>query len=138
MYPPSVVSLTCGRDLAATMEHPTPQATNTGVDISTSQSSVLASVSFKKRGTDHTFNKKEEFPPSLQTDRPAGTFTKKTNRRSLSLSLISPTRFVVKKDEERSETKVNEGPDGFDFNKGEKYTFKYSFKPREGMRVSKK
>lgn len=44
----------------------------------------------------------------------------------------------MKKDEERSETKVNEGPDGFDFNKGEKYIFKYSFKPREGMKVSKK
>ncbi len=44
----------------------------------------------------------------------------------------------MKKDEERSETKVNEGPEGFDFNKGETYTIKYSFKAREGMKVSKK
>ncbi|CAM9650390.1 unnamed protein product [Ectocarpus fasciculatus] len=46
--------------------------------------------------------------------------------------------FVVKKDEERSETKVNEGPEGFDYFKGEKYTIKYSFRAEEGMRVSSK
>lgn len=44
----------------------------------------------------------------------------------------------MKKDEERSETKVNEGPEGFDFFKGETYTIKYSFKAKEGMKVSKK
>lgn len=56
----------------------------------------------------------------------------------VAIAPVSPKRFVVKKEEERSETKVNEGPEGFDFNEGETYTIKYSFKAREGMKVSKK
>lgn len=47
-------------------------------------------------------------------------------------------RFIVEKSKERSEVKVQEGPPGFNFRKGEKYTFKYSFKAKEGMKVSKR
>lgn len=47
-------------------------------------------------------------------------------------------RFVVKKKEERSEVKVQEGPEGFGFYEGETYTFKYSFRAKEGMKVAKK
>lgn len=46
------------------------------------------------------------------------------------------TRFIVKKDEERSEVKVQEGPDGFPFLYGEEYIFKYSFKAVDGMKVA--
>lgn len=45
-------------------------------------------------------------------------------------------RFIVKKDEERSEVKVQEGPDGFPFLYGEEYIFKYSFKAVDGMKVA--
>ena len=42
----------------------------------------------------------------------------------------------MKKNQERSEVKVQEGPDGFPFLKGEKYVFSYSFRAVEGMKVS--
>lgn len=42
------------------------------------------------------------------------------------------------KEKERSEVKVQEGPDGFPFLKNQKYIFKYSFKAKEGMRVAKR
>ncbi|CAB1105416.1 unnamed protein product [Ectocarpus sp. CCAP 1310/34] len=45
-------------------------------------------------------------------------------------------RFIVDKDEERSEVKVQEGPEGFPFLYGEEYIFKYSFKPIEDMKVA--
>lgn len=45
-------------------------------------------------------------------------------------------RFIVEKDEERSEVKVQEGPEGFPFLKYEKYIFKYSFRAEEGMKVN--
>ena len=45
-------------------------------------------------------------------------------------------RFIVAKDKERSEVKVQEGPKGFPFEKGEKYIFKYSFRAVEGMKVA--
>lgn len=44
----------------------------------------------------------------------------------------------MKKKEERSEVKVQEGPEGFDFFKGETYTYKYSFRAKEGMKVGKR
>ena len=47
-------------------------------------------------------------------------------------------RFIVDKDEERAEVKVQEGPAGFPFLKGETYIFKYSFKAKEGMEVAKR
>ena len=40
------------------------------------------------------------------------------------------------KNEERAEVKVQEGPKGFPFLKHEKYVFRYSFQPKEGMRVA--
>ncbi|CAN0104949.1 unnamed protein product [Scytosiphon promiscuus] len=46
------------------------------------------------------------------------------------------SRFIVKKDEERSEVKVQEGPEGFPFLYGEEYIFKYSFKAIEDMQVA--
>lgn len=46
------------------------------------------------------------------------------------------TRFIVEKDAERAEVKVQEGPDGFPFLKNEKYIFKYSFRAVEGMKVA--
>lgn len=46
-------------------------------------------------------------------------------------------RFIVPKEAERSEVKVNEGPDEFSFRKGERYIFRYSFRPKGGMRVGK-
>eukprot|EP00903_Cladosiphon_okamuranus_P018095 g16653.t1 len=46
------------------------------------------------------------------------------------------SRFIVKKEEERSEVKVQRGPEGFPFLYGEKYIFKYSFKAVEGMKVA--
>eukprot|EP00752_Nemacystus_decipiens_P010979 g9756.t1 len=46
------------------------------------------------------------------------------------------SRFIVDKDEERSEVKVQEGPKGFPFLYGETYIFKYSFKPIEDMKVA--
>lgn len=62
--------------------------------------------------------------------------------RNFVLALNHPTetlsRFVVKKKEERSEVKIQEGPEGFDFFKGETYTYKYSFRAKEGMKVGKK
>lgn len=42
----------------------------------------------------------------------------------------------MEKDEERSEVKVKSGPNGFDFRKGDRYIFKYSFRAKEGMRVA--
>lgn len=45
-------------------------------------------------------------------------------------------RFIVEKEKERSEVKVQEGPDGFPFLHGEKYIFGYSFRAKEGMKVS--
>ncbi|CAB1096171.1 unnamed protein product [Ectocarpus sp. CCAP 1310/34] len=45
-------------------------------------------------------------------------------------------RFIVDKDEERSEVKVQEGPEGFPFLYGEEYNFKYSFKLIEDMKVA--
>lgn len=44
----------------------------------------------------------------------------------------------MSKDAERAEVKVVGGPEGFDFKKGEEYTFKYSFKAKKGMKVGKK
>lgn len=49
--------------------------------------------------------------------------------------LPSLARFIVSKDNERSEVKVQEGPEGFPFLHGEEYIFKYSFKAVEGMKV---
>ncbi|CAN0032916.1 unnamed protein product, partial [Sphacelaria rigidula] len=46
------------------------------------------------------------------------------------------SRFIVEKEKERSEVKVQEGPEGFGFLKGEKYIFKYSVRPKEGMKVA--
>ncbi|CAM9466172.1 unnamed protein product, partial [Ascophyllum nodosum] len=43
------------------------------------------------------------------------------------------SRFIVAKNEERSEVKVQEGPEGFPFLYGETYIFKYSFQAVEGM-----
>lgn len=48
----------------------------------------------------------------------------------------SDGRFIVDKDEERSEVKVQEGPEGFPFLKNEEYIFKYSFRAIEGMEVA--
>lgn len=45
-------------------------------------------------------------------------------------------RFIVDKEKERSEVKVQEGPDGFPFLKNEKYIFKYSFRAVDDMKVS--
>ncbi|CAB1114978.1 unnamed protein product [Ectocarpus sp. CCAP 1310/34] len=45
-------------------------------------------------------------------------------------------RFIVDKDEERSEVKVQEGPEGFPFLYGEEYIFKYSFQAIEDMQVA--
>lgn len=44
-------------------------------------------------------------------------------------------RFIVPKNEERAEVKVQEGPEGFPFLYGQKYIFKYSFRAVEGMQV---
>lgn len=44
----------------------------------------------------------------------------------------------MSKDNERSEVKVQEGPEGFPFRKGEEYIFKYSFRVVEGMKVAKR
>lgn len=41
------------------------------------------------------------------------------------------------KDSERAEVKVKDGAAGFPFRKGEEYVFKYSFKPKKGMKVGK-
>lgn len=48
---------------------------------------------------------------------------------------IFVSRFIVKKEAERSEVKVQEGPEGFPFLKNEKYIFKYSFRAVDGMKV---
>ena len=60
----------------------------------------------------------------------------------LAWDFISPCldfrRFILPKGAERAEVKVQEGPEGFGFRKGEKYIFKYSFRAKEGMRVSKR
>ena len=40
------------------------------------------------------------------------------------------------KEEERAEVKVQRGPKGFHFKKGEGYTYRYSFKAKKGMRVA--
>ena len=58
------------------------------------------------------------------------------NGRLLSTTPYS-VRFVVAKDAERAEVKVKDGIDGFPFQRGEEYIFKYSFKPKEGMQVGK-
>jgi len=34
--------------------------------------------------------------------------------------------------------KIQEGPEGFGFYKGETYTYRYSFRAKEGMKVSKR
>lgn len=44
----------------------------------------------------------------------------------------------MEKEKERAEVKVQEGPPGFDFRKGDKYIFKYSFRAKEGMKVAKR
>lgn len=41
----------------------------------------------------------------------------------------------MEKDAERAEVKVQEGPPGFTFLRGEKFTFKYSFRAVENMKV---
>lgn len=46
------------------------------------------------------------------------------------------TRFIVAKEEERSEVKVQQGPEGFTFLKGDPYIFRYSFRAVEDMMVS--
>lgn len=56
----------------------------------------------------------------------------------LSRFFLLMTRFTVAKNKERAEVKVQEGPEGFDFKYGEKYIFKYSFKAKKGMKVSKR
>ena len=45
-------------------------------------------------------------------------------------------RFIVKKEAERSEVKVQQGPSGFPFKKNERYVFKYSFRAVESMKVA--
>lgn len=45
-------------------------------------------------------------------------------------------RFIVPKEQERAEVLAQKGVGGFQFKKGEMYVFKYSFKPKEGMKVS--
>lgn len=45
-------------------------------------------------------------------------------------------RFVVPKEKDRAEVVVQNGPAGFEFKKKETYTIKYSFRAKEGMRVS--
>ncbi|CAM9203087.1 unnamed protein product [Ectocarpus sp. 8 AP-2014] len=46
------------------------------------------------------------------------------------------SRFIVPEDKERAEILVQQGVGGFQFAKGETYIFKYSFKPKDGMKVS--
>eukprot|EP00904_Undaria_pinnatifida_P008919 jgi/Undpi1/5157/HiC_scaffold_19.g08508.m1 len=46
------------------------------------------------------------------------------------------SRFIVKKEAERSEVKVQQGPSGFPFKKNERYVFKYSFRAVESMKVA--
>ena len=46
-------------------------------------------------------------------------------------------RFAVPQEGERSEVKVKAGPEGFPFQKNEKYVFKYSFRPKKNMKVGK-
>lgn len=46
------------------------------------------------------------------------------------------TRFIVPKEKERAEILLQQGVGGFQFKKGEKYIFKYSFRAKEGMKVS--
>lgn len=53
-----------------------------------------------------------------------------------SCEIFLSSRFIVSKDNERSEVKVQEGPDGFPFLKHEEYIFKYSFRAVEGMKVA--
>lgn len=56
--------------------------------------------------------------------------------RPLLAACVVEPRFVVPKGKERAEIVVQNGPDGFNFKKGESYVFKYSFKAKEGMRVA--
>ncbi|CBN74037.1 conserved unknown protein [Ectocarpus siliculosus] len=46
------------------------------------------------------------------------------------------SRFIVPEDKERAEVLVQQGVGGFQFAKGETYIFKYSFKAKDGMKVS--
>lgn len=46
------------------------------------------------------------------------------------------SRFSVPKEQERVEVLAQKGVGGFEFQKGEEYVFKYSFRAREDMRVS--
>lgn len=46
------------------------------------------------------------------------------------------TRFIVPKEKERAEVLLQKGVGGFQFKKGETYVFKYSFRAKDGMRVS--
>lgn len=46
------------------------------------------------------------------------------------------TRFLVPKEKERAEILLQKGVGGFQFKKGESYVFKYSFRAKDGMRVS--
>ena len=52
--------------------------------------------------------------------------------------MIFINRFIVAKESERAEVKVQEGPKGFPFLKHQKYIFRYSFQAKEGMRVAKR
>ncbi|CAM9093516.1 unnamed protein product [Pylaiella littoralis] len=46
------------------------------------------------------------------------------------------SRFIVPKEKERAEVLLQKGVGGFQFKKGETYVFKYSFRAKDGMRVS--
>lgn len=60
------------------------------------------------------------------------------NPSDLTPGILFFLRFIVKKEAERSEVKVQEGPEGFSFLKNEKYVFKYSFRAKEEMKVAKR
>ncbi|CBN74038.1 conserved unknown protein [Ectocarpus siliculosus] len=46
------------------------------------------------------------------------------------------SRFIVPKEQERAEVLAQKGVGGFQFAKGEAYIFKYSFRAKDGMKVS--
>ncbi|CAM9124123.1 unnamed protein product [Hapterophycus canaliculatus] len=46
------------------------------------------------------------------------------------------SRFIVPKENERAEVLAQKGVAGFQFKNGESYVYKYSFKPKDGMKVS--
>lgn len=56
--------------------------------------------------------------------------------RPLLTACVAGPRFIVPKSKERAEIVVQNGPEGFNFERGESYVFKFSFKAKEGMRVA--